>query len=67
MDQQGLGETGHAHQEAVASREQPDERLLDHVLLADDDLAQLGGDPLSSLVQAVGELGVVGVVRFRRR
>ena len=38
-DEQGLGDAGHAFDERVLAGEDGDERLIDHVLLADDDLA----------------------------
>ena len=41
-DEQRLGETGHADQQAVPAGEQRDERLLDDGVVADDHLAQLG-------------------------
>ncbi len=37
--QQGLAEPGHAFEQAVAAGQQPDQQLLDHVVLADDGLA----------------------------
>ena len=43
---QRLGEAGHALEQHVAAGEQTDEDALDHVRLADDDLADLGEDPL---------------------
>ena len=43
-DHQRLGQPRHADQQAVPAGEQGDQQLLDHLLLADDDLAQLVGD-----------------------
>ena len=40
--EQGLGDAGHALNERVLAREDGDERLIDHVLLADDDLGDFG-------------------------
>ena len=37
-----LARPGHALEQDVAAGEQADEQALDHVLLADDDLADLG-------------------------
>ena len=37
--EQGLTETGHAFEQAVAAGEQADQKLLDHVALTDDDLS----------------------------
>ena len=45
VDEQGLGQSGHAHQQAVAAGEEADEDLLDDVVLADDDLAELSENP----------------------
>ena len=41
-DHERLGQARHADEQAVAPREERDEQLLDHVLLADDDLGALG-------------------------
>ena len=43
-DQQRLGGSGQAGDQAVAADEQRDHHLLDHFLLADDHLANLGDD-----------------------
>ena len=40
-DHQRLGQAGHAFEQAVAACENGGEQLLDHVVLADDDLLQL--------------------------
>ena len=40
-DQQRLGQAGHAGQQAVPAGEERDQQLIDDVVLADDDLAQL--------------------------
>ena len=42
-DQQRLGQAGHADQQAVAAAEQGHQQLLDDLVLADDDLADLLG------------------------
>ena len=39
-----LARPGHAGQQAVPAGEQRDQQLIDHLLLADDDLAQLVAD-----------------------
>ena len=44
LDQQRLGQPGHAGDQAVAAGEQRDQHLIDDLVLADDDLAQLGED-----------------------
>ena len=43
-DEQRLGQAGHADEQAVAAGEERDQQLIDGLLLADDDLAQLGAD-----------------------
>ena len=40
-DHQRLGQARHAFQQAMAAAEQRDQQLLDHLVLADDDLGQL--------------------------
>ena len=42
LDQLGLGEAGNAEQEAMAAGQDRDERLLDHLVLAEDDGADRG-------------------------
>jgi hypothetical protein len=42
VDRERLGEARHALEQHVAAGEQADEDALDHVVLADDDLADLG-------------------------
>ena len=42
--------------QAVAAGEQRDQHLIDDLVLADDDLAQLGEDPLAALLDALGEV-----------
>ena len=56
---QRLGQARHADQQAMPAGEHRHQQLLDHLLLADDDLGQLGGDLLIRLVQAVHGLQVV--------
>ena len=48
LDQQRLGQPRHAGDQAVAAGEQRDQDLLDDLVLADDDLAQLGENPLAA-------------------
>ena len=43
----------------MAAGEEPDEQLLDHVVLADDDLADLGPEPLIFVRQGGDRLAVV--------
>ena len=52
-DQKGLGQTGDAHQQAVAACEQADGQLFDHGMLADDHAAQFLSQPAVDFAQAV--------------
>jgi hypothetical protein len=52
-DRERLGEAGDALEQDVPARQQPDQDALDHVLLADDDLADL-------VQQAVDEGALLG-------
>ena len=58
FDQQRLRETRNADDEAMTTGEQRDERLFNHRILADDDLAQLGEDPFAHAAHAVGKSDV---------
>ena len=49
LDQQRLGQAGHAGDQAVAAGEERHQHLVDDLVLADDDLADLGEDPLAAL------------------
>ena len=40
-DQQGLGQAGYSHEQAVPAGEDRHEELLDDLVLTDDDLAEL--------------------------
>ena len=68
LDRQRLGEAGHAFEQHVAAGEQADEDALDHVALADDDLAdlaeQLLGEGRLLLHQLVDDFDVVGHLRL---
>jgi hypothetical protein len=55
VDDEGLGQAGHARDDAVAADEQRDQHLLDHVVLADDQLAQLVHDAVAALLHALGQ------------
>ena len=44
FDEQRLGQARRAGDQAMAAGKQGDEQLLDHLLLADDDLGQFGFD-----------------------
>jgi len=52
-DRQRLGQAGYTFEQHVAARQQADEDALDHVLLTDDDLADL-------VHEAVGEGALLG-------
>ncbi len=56
-DGEGLGDAGDAFQEAVALGQERDDHPFDHVLLADDDLLDLGD---GALQQGCGLVDVVG-------
>ena len=53
-DHQRLGQAGHAFEDAVAPAEQGDQQLLDDLVLADDDAAQLLLDVVEGVVAACG-------------
>ena len=59
-DEQGLRQSGHADEQAVAAREERDEELLDHRLLADDPLRDLVGDASAGAGELVDQLRVRG-------
>ena len=57
LDQQRLRQPGHAGDQAVAAGEQRDQHLLDDLVLADDDLAQLGENALAARRDFLGADG----------
>ena len=57
-----LARPGHAGDQAVAAGEQRHQHLIDHLVLADDDLADLGEDPLAPVRDALGDRRDVIVV-----
>ena len=57
LDQQRLRQAGHAGDQAVAAGEERDQHLLDDLVLADDDLAQLGENALAALGDSFGADG----------
>ena len=59
MDEQRLGQSGHADDEAVAADEQRQQHLLDDVVLPDDELLQLLDDVLAAVLHPVGKRDVV--------
>src|SRR5262249_27223351 len=70
-DQQGLGQARHPDEQAVTAAEQGHEQLFDHLLLADDDLADLlghlgvGGGEVADGLGFGGRCGVGGRRRWR--
>ena len=42
LDHQGLGQAGHALEQDVAAGQEPEHEPVQHVVLADEDLAHLG-------------------------
>jgi hypothetical protein len=59
VNEQCLGEAWHADNQAVAADEERDEHLIDGVLLSDDDLAELGNDPITAGLHLLGQGDVV--------
>jgi hypothetical protein len=64
VNQERLRQPRHTNDQAIAAGKERRERLLDHVLLPDDELAQLGEDGRPAVAQLVGQRNVVG--RFQR-
>jgi hypothetical protein len=62
-DEERLGKARHALEQTVATAEQADQQLLDHLALADDHPRQLGEDAIVRLVQAVDGGRVEGRLR----
>ena len=62
-----FGEAGYAHQQAMPTGKQANGELFDDLVLADDDSAELGTEPLIDVPQFVdGGNIVVGQVFHRR-
>jgi hypothetical protein len=59
-DQQRLRQSGHADDQAVAADEQRQQNLVHHLLLADDQLAELANDLLLGDIHLVGQRDVLG-------
>lgn len=66
LDQLGLGEARHADEQAVAAGEQGDERKIDHLLLAEDDLADFLARRADGAERGLGRLDDAGVEIDRR-
>ena len=54
---QGLRESRHARDQAVAAGEQRDEHLVDDIVLPDDDLSQLGENAIAARGNFFGAQG----------
>ncbi len=70
LDEQRLGQAGHAGDEAVPAGEERHQDLVDDLVLADDHLAQLVQDAGAAMLHALGEAGggrVGGGKRFGRQ
>ena len=59
VDQQRLGQAGHADDQAVAADEEREQGLADDFVLADDELFQLGDDLLAALLHPVRQRDIV--------
>ncbi len=63
LDGERLGDAGNAFDEGVAAAEQGEQGLVDHLLLAGDDLADLGAAVVEEHLGGVGGL-LVGLEWF---
>ncbi len=61
-DEEGLGDAGHAFDEGVMAGEDDDERFLDDIVLADDDLADFGTSFGEDFLETVGFHSVIQAV-----
>ncbi len=59
MDEQRLGEAGHADDEAVAADKQRQQHLIDDLVLADDELLQLLDDALTPVLHPIGKGDII--------
>ena len=62
FDEQRLGQAGRAGDQAMPAGKQRDEDLLDHFLLADDDLGEFGFDPRAAGRKLLDSFAVAGAV-----
>ena len=62
-DHQRLGQAGHAFQQAMAARENSGKQLLDHFVLAHDDLLQLLLHDLAMLAELLQNFAQVSLLR----
>ncbi len=67
LDELGLGETRHADEQAVAAGEQRDERLFDHLVLAEDHAADGLAGAADFVERPLGGLDDGGLQRDGRR
>jgi hypothetical protein len=66
VDQQRLGQAGHADDEAVAADEQRQQHLVDDVVLADDQLLELGDDLVAADLHPIRKRHIVRGVHLNR-
>ena len=59
VDQQRLRQAGHADDQAVATDEQRQQHLVDHLVLPDDQLFQLADDLFATILHAIGQRQIV--------
>ncbi len=59
VDEQRLGEAGHADDEAVAADKQRQQHLIDDLVLADDELLQLLDDALTPVLHPIGKGDII--------
>jgi hypothetical protein len=59
MDQEGLRESRHAHDQAVAPDKQRQQHLVDRVGLSDDELAELGDDLIPSGLHPIRQRHII--------
>ena len=57
LDEERLREAGDAGDQAVAAGKERDEHLIDDLVLADDDAAQLREDAFAPVLHALGDIG----------
>jgi hypothetical protein len=63
--QQRLGRAGHAGDQAVATHQQGDEQLLDHLVLPDDELAHFATYVTETFAEAANQFARLVPVHFR--
>ncbi len=66
LDEERLGEAGHAGDQAMPTGEERHQDLVDDGILSDDHLANLGEDALTSVGDAFGDRGNIRLCACRR-